>query len=251
MKIVLLGSGNVATHLARALRSAGHHIVEVYSPTYAHAALLAGEVGATAVSDIAKINPTAALYLFSLKDDALPGVIGKMPHTEGVWAHTAGSLPMDLFSSRSHAYGVIYPLQTFSKRRTLPLADIPLFIEGSNPATLLLLEELALSISPKVYPLSGEKRAALHLAAVFACNFVNHLYALSAAIVNNEEMPFEILLPLIGETAAKVGEMAPGEAQTGPAVRHDEKVMQQHLAQISNPQMREIYLLLSKSIQSL
>lgn len=251
MKIVFLGSGNVATHLAKALVAAEHRIIQVFSPSPENATLLAEKVGAEAVSRLDLINTEADLYLFCVKDNALQEVILQMPQTKGVWVHTAGSMPMTLFSSRKEEYGVIYPLQTFSKARALQFSDIPLFIEGSTPATALFLEKTGLSISREVHLLSGEKRRYLHLAAVFACNFVNHMYNLSSEILLKEDIPFTILRPLIMETAAKVTEMTPGEAQTGPAVRNDEGVMQSHLALIDHPQIKELYTLISKSIQSL
>lgn len=250
MKIVFLGSGNVATHLAEALHAAGHRIIQVFSPAEENAVLLADKVGAEAVSSLQHLNTGADLYLFCVKDDALQEVILRMPQTTGTWAHTAGSLPMTLFSTRKEEYGVIYPLQTFSKTRRLNFSEIPLFIEGSTPATVLLLEDMARSISQEVHQLPGEKRSYLHLAAVFACNFVNHMYTLSSEILLNEEIPFAILRPLITETAAKVTEMTPREAQTGPAVRNDEQVMRNHLELLSHAEMKELYTLISRSIQS-
>ncbi len=248
MKIVILGSGNVATHLARALKASGNEIVQVYSRTTANAEMLAAQTGAEPVTELKAVDPSADLYIFSVKDDALPEVIRQMPQTEGVWVHTAGSIPATLFSSRKEAYGVIYPLQTFSRNRTLTMRDIPLFIEGSNPETTLFLEHLAATLSAHVFPLSGEKRRYLHLAAVYACNFTNHMYTLAAEILRKEQIPFDVLKPLITETAAKVMVMDPVKAQTGPAVRFDEEVMQRHLALIGEPLAKEIYFLISKSI---
>ena len=250
MTIVFIGSGNVATHLAKALFAAGHLIVQVFSRSVDNATLLAREVGAEPVDRYRLINTEADLYLFCVKDDALQEVILQMPQTGGIWAHTSGSMPMTLFASRKEEYGVIYPLQTFSKARPLHFSAIPLFIEGSTLATARLLENLALTISHEVQLVAGDKRGYLHLAAVFACNFVNHMYHLSSEILLNEEIPFRVLRPLIEETAAKVGEMSPAQAQTGPAVRHDEKVMHNHLLLIGDQRIKEIYTLISKSIES-
>ncbi len=248
MKIVFIGAGNLATHLAAACKAAGNNIVQVYSRTMENATLLAGETGAEAVNNLEQIRLDADLYIFSVKDDALPAVVRQMPPTEGVWAHTAGSLSMDLFAARKAEHGVIYPLQTFSKQRKVDFASIPLFIEGSNPATTRLLEELAGSLSRNVCRLSGEKRRTLHLAAVYACNFVNHMYTLASEIIGREGLPFDLLLPLIAETAAKVTEMAPQAAQTGPAIRFDEEVMRRHLSLLPDPETKELYTLISKSI---
>ena len=251
MNVILIGAGNVATQFTRALTAKGHTLLQVWSRTTAHAEALAERVGAAPLTDMGKIYPHADLYLFCVKDDALPEVIARMPDTGGIWVHTAGSLPMELFAARKSDYGVIYPLQTFSRNRELSFDAIPLFIEGSTTGNVATLDQLARTLSRNVYRLPGAKRKKLHLAAVFACNFVNHLYALSAEILNEEEIPFEVLLPLIAETASKVKEMVPAAAQTGPAARGDEKVMQQHLDQITDPHLREIYRLLSGSIAEL
>jgi Uncharacterized conserved protein len=250
MKIVVIGSGNLATHLSKALKASENEIVQVYSRTLENAKMLAGQVGAEPIDKIESVLCSADLYIFSVKDDALPEIIHRMPQTTGVWAHTAGSVSMSLFAPRIEKYGVIYPLQTFSKARNVTFSDIPLFIEGNTPGVAHLLGNLAKSISGKVSYLSGDKRCYLHLAAVFACNFANHMYTLASEIIGNQHIPFDVLKPLIAETAAKVMEMDPEAAQTGPAVRFDEGVMQHHLKLIDDTQIKEIYSLLSKSIHT-
>lgn len=248
MIITIIGAGNVATHISQALLEAGHTIGQVWSRTSAHATEVAERVGAEATTEIAEIKPNSDLYLFCVKDDALYEMIQRMPETGGIWAHTSGSLSMELFSLRSKAYGVVYPLQTFSRGRALTFADVPLFIEGSDGNVTQQLEQLATSISDSIYLLSSEKRKRLHLSAVFANNFVNHLYALSDTLLDAEGLPFTTLLPLINETAAKVNDMLPPDAQTGPAVRNDRKVMEQQLAQLTDPEMKDLYRILSESI---
>lgn len=248
MRIVLIGAGNLSTHLAEACIAVHHEILQVYSRTLENAESLAAIIGAVAINDLSLVDPTAQLYIFSVKDDALPAVIEQMPQTEGVWAHTAGSLPMHLFATRHANNGVLYPLQTFSKQRKVDFRTIPLFVEGSNASTTILLEEFAGTLSGNVHLLSSEKRRFLHLAAVYACNFVNHMYTLAADITHKEGIPFDLLLPLITETASKVVTMTPCEAQTGPAARNDENVMAKHRALLNNPEMEEVYTLLSKSI---
>lgn len=250
MKIVILGSGNVATHLAVALKALGHEIQQVYSRTYENAVILSKKVDAQPIDKINQVVDTADLYVFSVKDDALRQVINAMPHTRGIWVHTAGSVPMDMFSSRAKEYGVLYPLQTFSKERNLSFKEIPLFIEASSQSTFVAIEDLANSLSNQVHHLGSDKRSYLHLAAVFACNFTNHMYRLAGDIIQEEGVPFDVLKPLILETASKVMEMSPANAQTGPAVRYDEKVMQAHINQLRSPQLKELYTLLSKSIHS-
>lgn len=249
MDIVVIGSGNVATHMAKALKAPGNHIVQVYSRTFDNAELLALQVGAEPINSVGKIYRTADLYIFSVRDDALSGIVSQMPLTTGVWVHTAGSLPISILAPHKEI-GVIYPLQTFSKERNVSFRDIPLFIEGDSEETSLMLTKLTETVSDQVHFLPGDKRRFLHLAAVFACNFTNHMYALASEIVREENIPFHLLNPLITETAAKVMTLDPHKAQTGPAVRFDEKVMQKQLNLLDDPMKKEIYTLLSKSIHN-
>lgn len=248
MRIVLIGSGNVATHLADAFFERGVQIVQVYSRTVDNARALAQSVGASFTNKLEDILPDADFYIFSVKDDALAEIISQMPATNGVWAHTAGSVPVSVFEGFCDNFGVLYPLQTFSKNRKLNFAEIPVFVEANNAETLRKIGDLATMISRKVQPLSGERRRYLHLAAVFGCNFVNHLYALAAEILEDEQITFDALKPLITETAAKVMELSPHDAQTGPAVRFDEKVIQKHIDMLKDPKTKQIYRLLSEQI---
>lgn len=250
MRIIFIGSGNVATHMAMALKVSGNEIVQVYSRTIDNARKLAGRVEAVPIDDMGQIYREADLYIFSVKDDALPDIINQMPPTKGVWAHTAGSIPISVLS-RQEERGVIYPLQTFSRNRVVNFWDIPVFIEGNSIETAALLKELTETISGNVHFLSGDKRRILHLAAVFACNFTNHMYTLASEIMGEEGIPFHLLNPLITETAAKVMVMDPKDTQTGPAVRFDEKVIQKHQELLSDPMKKKIYSLLSESIHKI
>ena len=153
-------------------------------------------------------------------------------------------MPMTVFEGYADRYGVLYPMQSFSKERRVDFAGIPVFIEGADP----LIRQLAESISRRVYPLSTADRKYLHLAAVFACNFANHCYALAADVLERHGLPFDVLLPLIDETARKVHELHPLDAQTGPAVRYDENVINMQAALLSDPAVRELYERLSLSI---
>lgn len=247
MKIVFFGSGNVATHMAVALKGAGYDIIQVYSRTRENALRLACRVDAKPICNMKDLDREADLYLFSVKDDALSELISQMPCTSGVWAHTAGSVPVSVFS-RQEKSGVIYPLQTFSRERKVDFSNVPLFVEGVDDATQTWLKEVAERISRNVQILSGEKRRMLHLAAVFACNYTNHMYTLASEILRKNEIPFHVLHPLISETAAKAMMMDPKVAQTGPAVRHDKQVIQDQLALLDDPIMKKIYVLLSQSI---
>lgn len=247
MKIVFIGSGNVATHMAVALKAADNEIVQVYSRTLRNAELLGRRVEAEPIDNIGDIYCAADLYIFSVKDDVLPEIVAQMPPSTGMWVHTAGSIPISVLSPHKER-GVLYPLQTFTRDRDMDFRDIPVFIEGNSAETAILLKDLAETISGNVRFLSGDKRRILHLAAVFACNFANHMYTLASEIVGGVEIPFHLLNPLITETAAKVKVMDPQAAQTGPAVRLDEEVMRKHLELLNDPLKREIYSLLSNSI---
>jgi predicted short-subunit dehydrogenase-like oxidoreductase (DUF2520 family) len=158
-------------------------------------------------------------------------------------------MPLSVFEGLSMHYGVFYPMQTFSKERQVDFLPIPVFLEASDDATLSLARTLAESISHHVYVLSSEDRKFLHLSAVFACNFANHCYALSAELLEKHGIPFDVMLPLIDETARKVHELHPLDAQTGPAVRYDENVIRMQSSLLSDsPALQEIYNLLSLNI---
>lgn len=249
MKIVFIGSGNVATHLAIALKDSLNEITQIYSPTLENAKLLAGLVDADPINNIRLIDLDADIYIISVKDDAISEVIGQMPKTKGIWVHTSGSIPMELFSSnKSIGFGVFYPLQTFSKNRKVDFSEVPVFIEGDSNETIKILKELAINITQKIYILNSDKRRYLHLAAVFANNFSNHMFTLASELLIKENIQFDVIKPLIKETAAKVMDLNPKDAQTGPAIRFDESVIKSHLDLINDSTIKEIYSLLSKSI---
>lgn len=250
MKVVIVGSGNVATHLSLAMASLeGIEICQVYSPTEAHAEILAERLNCDFVTDPAQIRKDADVYLFALKDQALETVIRAVPANNGLWLHTSGSMPMQVFAGYTERYGVLYPLQTFSKSREISFQGIPLFIECHREEDKNCLEDLARRLSGKVCELSSEKRRSLHLAAVFACNFTNHIYALAEEILAKEGLSRDYLFPLIDETAAKVHELPAQEAQTGPAIRYDENIINKHLGMLADdPDVQTLYRLLSQSI---
>ena len=250
MQIVIIGAGNMATQLGRAFREKDFPIVQVYSRTLSAAEALGKELQTDYTNQLQQIVSDADLYIFSVKDTALPSLLQSFPAVGGLWAHTAGSLPIDIFKdSAATRYGVFYPLQTFSKNRKISFERIPIFTEANNPADQELLEQIAGSLSNQVIPLSSEKRKYLHLAAVFACNFTNHLYDIAAQILESQDIDWKVLLPLIEETAAKVQALSPGEAQTGPAVRKDVSVIEKHLGMLEDDLGKwEIYRGLSRSI---
>lgn len=253
MKIVLIGAGNLATHLGKALHAAGHDMVQVFSRTMQSAETLASLLDAEPLTDMAQVRDDADVYIFSVKDSALEQLISQLCGGEKkVFLHTAGSMPMSVFRGKALHYGVLYPMQTFSKQREVDFSIIPCFIEANDEFALKQIEGLAGQISHRVYQLSSEDRKYLHLSAVFACNFANHCYAASQKLLQQHGIPFDVMLPLIDETAAKVHGMTPKEAQTGPAVRYDENVIGKQIQLLENqPYFQKIYDCMSKSIHDL
>ena len=253
MKIVLIGAGNLATHLGKALHAAGHDMVQVFSRTMQSAETLASLLDAEPLTDISQVRDDADVYIFSVKDSALELLISRLCGGEKkVFLHTAGSMPMSVFRGKALHYGVLYPMQTFSKQREVDFSIIPCFIEANDEFALKQIEGLAGQISHRVYQLSSEDRKYLHLSAVFACNFANHCYAASQKLLQQHGIPFDVMLPLIDETAAKVHGMTPKDAQTGPAVRYDENVIGKQIQLLENqPYFQKIYDSMSKSIHEL
>lgn len=251
MRIAWIGAGNLATRLGLALKEAGHEAVQVYSRTMESASTLAGLLGCPATNDVSRVDLTAEVYVFSVKDSVLERLVGEIaPRVGGALClHTSGSMPADMFCGQAVRYGVLYPMQTFSRLQEVRFKEIPCFIEASDAETLRTVRAMALSVSDRVEEMSSSRRAYLHVAAVFACNFVNHCYALSAGLLERQGIPFDVMLPLVDETARKVHRFSPHEAQTGPAVRYDENVIGRHLQMLEGEDdMREIYEMMSKSI---
>ncbi|WP_300702028.1 Rossmann-like and DUF2520 domain-containing protein [Bacteroides sp.] len=249
--IVFIGAGNLATNLAKALYRKGFRIVQIYSRTKESAVSLAEAVEAEYTTDLSSIVNDAQLYIVSLKDAAfvqlLPEIIAGKKNA--LWVHTAGSIPMNIWEGQAERYGVFYPMQTFSKQREVDFREIPIFVESHSAEDTLFLKDIASVLSEKVHEATSEQRKNLHLAAVFTCNFTNHMYALAADLLKKYQLPFDVMLPLIDETANKVHEMEPREAQTGPAVRYDENVINRHLQMLADePHMQELYRLISENI---
>jgi predicted short-subunit dehydrogenase-like oxidoreductase (DUF2520 family) len=249
MRITIIGSGNVATHLSAAFKNAGHRIAQVYSRDMQNAALLAYHVGAEAVDDLKNITADTDIFIIAVKDDAIAEIIPQLSGFKKLIAHTSGAVDMQLIQNFTEQAGVFYPLQTFSKTKELNFREVPLCIEGATEDITKELEGIARSISNNVYRVSSAQRKVLHLAAVFACNFTTHLYTLSQQLLEQHNMSFDMLRPLILETADKIKEHSPADVQTGPAVRNDEQTMQKHLQMLNNnPKLQEIYTLLSQDI---
>jgi len=250
MKIVSIGAGNLSTHLSKALQNAGFEIAQVYSRTETSAKVLAELLNVPYTTDLDAITKDASLYLISVSDDAIESLAERLTFTEGLVVHTAGSVPMGVFAGKIKNYGVLYPLQTFSKLRPVNFTDIPVFIEANTQDNLQKLRMIAQVISHRIYDASSEKRMKLHLAAVFGCNFVNSLYCLSSQIAQQAGFDFSVLSPLIIETALKaIASGNPKDVQTGPAARNDFNVMRKHIEMLtSQPEWKKIYAILSENI---
>lgn len=250
MKIVLIGSGNVASHLAEALLAANHNIIQVWSKHFENAVLLSSTINSQAVKYLSEIDVDADLYVLAIKDDAIEDVALQLKNVRGMIAHTSGAVPLHIFEGNFERYGVFYPLQTFSKAKKVNFLDIPLCLEANDIAGMQLLKNIARGISNTVVEINTEKRAILHLSAVFACNFVNHFYALADEILRENELNFNLIKPLIKETAEKIQTAKPISVQTGPAIRHDEKTIAKHESLLGkHPQLVEIYKMVSDSIK--
>ena len=253
-RIALIGAGNVATHLGKAWQQAGCTVVQVYSRTEQSASELATCLGVPFVTSLDEVCTDADIYVVAVKDAVLQELIPALVkgREAALFVHTAGSMPMAVWQGVAPRHGVLYPMQTFSKAREVDFTSVSFFVEANHQADKEVLKELAGALSPKVYEATSAQRTYLHMAAVFACNFANHMYTLSARLLEKNGLPFDAMLPLIDETARKVHGLHPHEAQTGPAIRGDENVMGKHLAMLADdPEVKEIYRIISNSIQEL
>lgn len=249
-QIVFIGAGNVATHFSYCLQQKGFRILAVYSRTTDSAESLAEKLGCKAYTTLGDL-PNADIYIFCVKDDVLPEMIRQVGilHPQALLIHTAGSVPLSVFSSHKGGKAIIYPLQTFSKERQVDWKNISILLEADKEETKETIWSLVEGISSQIYEVDSEQRKWIHLAAVFACNFTNHCYAVATSLLKEKGLPFDLLIPLIDETVRKVHEMPPHIAQTGPAVRNDVAVMNAHEGMLEEtPLVQEIYKLLSRSI---
>ncbi|KAA3436111.1 Rossmann-like and DUF2520 domain-containing protein [Rufibacter hautae] len=254
MKVAIIGAGNVATHLVKGLREAGIDIPLVYSRTPASAQILAGQVPGAQATDTTdfRILPTAQVYLLAIPDGALPKLVENAVFPAGaVVAHTSGAQPMELLASLAVVEtGVFYPVQTFSKEKELDWSRIPICVEGASPKAEEALLTLGKVLSEQVVLMNGRARKQLHVAAVFACNFTNHLWGVAQELLQKAELPVNLLEPLVLETVQKAFQFPPFTVQTGPARRGDTNTLQAHLQLLqTQPPYQHLYQVLTESIQ--
>lgn len=249
LKIVIIGSGNVATHLAKALYASHNTILQVYSPTQANAEALACAINSKAICSLEEIHPEADLYLIAVKDEAISLIVEALPKKlSGIVVHTSGATPIDVLN-RFQNYGVIYPPQSLNKSIATDLSVIPFGIEGNSSHTYERLFEIIAAIAPKAFPCETSQRLALHLSAVLVNNFSNALFQMADEILKHENLSFDLLKPIILETAQKVQHNSPKETQTGPASRGDYAIIDKHLQFLTQfPEESKIYQLLSDFI---
>lgn len=246
LKVVILGAGNVATHLAMAL-NCHCEILQIYNRTIENARTIADKINVEAVTDTAKIRDDADLYIIALSDDAILPIVSKLGQRRGIWTHTSGSTPMEVLSTLSDKIGVFYPMQTFTKGIPVNFSEVPFFIEASSTEVDDTLRSLALRLSPNVKTISSRQRQLLHIAAVFACNFTDYMWVESAKLLDEIGSDFSIMEPLIRAIFQKAITYGPRNSLTGPARRGDTNVINRHLEELSGD-TKKIYRLISDSI---
>jgi len=251
MNIVILGSGNTATVLAKRMQAAGHTIVQVWSRNQQHATELAKQVQSKAINSLQQITADADLCVIAVSDKAISEVAAELKLKKKVLVHTAGSVSIEVLKNASPNYGVLYPLQSLRKEMTV-LPAVPFLIDGNSDDVKALLKDFALSLSDKVEVANDVARMQMHLAAVVASNFTNHLYALTEEFCSERQLNFELLHPLIMEVANRLNQGHALEMQTGPARRGDEETIQKHLQMLEADQhLHDLYQLFSESIHHL
>ncbi len=252
MKIVIIGSGNVATVLGRLIKKAGHDIVQIASRNAGTVKLLGDEMGCAFTTNFSEIQKVADLYLVAMSDAALNGLPETFKLNDQLIVHTAGAVSKDVLKKISSKYGIMYPMQSLRKEENIPDLKIPMLVEGCDAITLRLILAFAQTISPIVQQSSEEERLKMHVAAVVVNNFTNHLYALAEDYCKKEHVDFKMLYPLIAASAERVQLRSPGAMQTGPAVRKDILTLEKHLRILQQHQpLRSIYLKMTDSIMKM
>ena len=245
ISVTLVGSGNVAHHLAKAMDDTSN--IAFSNWVVRDTSKVLYETTAPIVTDFKNI-PSTDIVILAISDDAISTYSSQIETLKALVVHTSGSVNLsDL--DKKHRRGVFYPLQTFSKKRVLDFSKVPICIEALTKQDLQLLKSLSDALGCKSVVISSDQRSALHLAAVFVNNFTNQLYRIAHEISDGSRLDFTILKPLILETALKVQDLSPYQAQTGPALRNDKKTLKRHLKQLDNENHKLIYELLTKSIQ--
>ncbi|MCK5135802.1 MAG: DUF2520 domain-containing protein [Bacteroidales bacterium] len=248
--IAILGAGNVATHLAGYLQKSGHRISFIYSRSKSSATGLANMIGTRGSSMVEELPETADFFIVSVPDRAVPEVLREFKDYKGIWLHTAGALSCDVFAGLHNEFGVLYPLQTLNQKRPISLNESPFLIEGSSPEVTGKIRSLASSISSFVQETDSPTRLRIHLAAVFANNFSNHMVHIAQQMLREQGVDLKLLDPILKETFSKIADMGAEASQTGPSMRDDRETMQKHLELLmEHPEWGKLYTFISRDIK--
>ncbi len=249
--ITLIGSGKTATALGKALILAGHDFSQVWSRTETGAGELAAKLNAEAVTSLSQIDAEADVYILAVKDDAIAEVASQLKIGNKIIAHTSGIKSKSILTGVSPTYGIFYPFVSMTKDSATDFKKALFMIEGSNAETSNALYRLAQTISENVKMVDESQRQSLHLAAVFAHNFTNHMYVMAEKILADKGLKFDDLRPLIAAHIANIQLVSPATLQTGPAIRHDDTTIETHLDLLDqNIELRKLYLTMTEAIQS-
>ena len=250
--ITIIGAGNVGFHLAQQLFKCGHSINQVYSRKKEKAEKIAAITDSKAISNVEYLSIESEIYILTISDNALKDMTEKISFLNDkskIIVHTSGSVSSRIFESYFDNYGVFYPLQTFSLQKKANFEKLPFCIYGNSEETERKLITLANSICPNVFKIDDKQRSVIHVAAVLVNNFSNYLYSIAYEICENNAVSFDLLKPLIKETAEKIQEHKPNEIQTGPAIRGDNNTIERHLQFLSEySEYQNIYRILSKGL---
>ena len=251
-RISIIGSGNVATSVSKAIVNKGFTLVQVVGRKIENLQELLEKLNTNqsveAITDWSTLNKEVDCFIVCVNDDAIASVLEDFPFKDKLVVHTSGSVGLSVFNG-FEKYGVFYPLQTFSKENPIAFDEVPLCIEGNSREVVEVLIQFGKQLSNKVVELNSQQREVLHLAAVFACNFSNYMYQVADELTTKNKIDFSILLPLINETANKIKKQTPKAAQTGPAKRNDQKTIAKHITMLEDNPNKELYQLITKLIQ--
>lgn len=249
MKAVIIGAGNVGTHLAIALKKEGVQILQIVSKTMKSAVELASRMECSFTTDLHDLNKDADMYIVCVTDIAIQSVLRQINVEKKFIIHTSGSMGIDVFYDLAENYGVVYPMQTFSKFKDINYGEIPMFIEANTNENTAILYNFVKKISPHVHVINSQQRCMLHICAVFANNFSNHMCTIAEILMKENQLKFDFFKPLLRETFEKITKYSPSISQTGPAMRNDVHIVNKHIELLSqHPEFQEIYKNMSNSI---
>ncbi len=247
-RVILIGAGRLAYHLGRALQAAEFDLIGLYNRTADNGKELAEALDAELYLNYDEIPKDADWYIIAVSDSAIEEVSEHLNGVSGLVTHTSGSVDLETLVKHPKR-GVFYPLQTLSRRKAVHFQDIPMLVEGVDPETEESLVGAAARISNRVERIDSQQRQYLHLSAVFACNFSNHMYTIAEKLMKSRDMRFDLLHPLIVETTEKALEKGPAAAQTGPALRGDQPTIDKHVTLLKRQDWADLYKLISENIQ--